>query len=121
MSLGVMGYEVNESEIIHPKEPGRRRRFSPEEKYRIVEETRVPGNSLSSVARRYCIAPSQVFQWRKLVEDSATAGLKSDDQVVPVAQAKALRAKVRHLEQLLGKKTMEVEILKEAVQIAREK
>lgn len=121
MNLGVMGYEVNETEIIHPKEPGRRRRFSPEEKYRIVEETRVPGNSLSSVARRYCIAPSQVFQWRKLVEDGATAGLKSDDQVVPVSEAKALRAKVRHLEQLLGKKTMEVEILKEAVQIAREK
>jgi len=121
MSLGAMGYQVNETEIIQPKEPGRRRRFSPEEKYRMVEETRTAGNSLSSVARRYGIAPSQLFQWRKLMEDGATAGLRFEDQVVPVSAARALQAKVRHLEQLLGKKTMEVEILKEAVQIAREK
>jgi len=32
-----------------------------------------------------------------------------------------LKAKVRELERLLGKKTMEVEILKDAIEIAREK
>jgi len=32
-----------------------------------------------------------------------------------------LKAHIRELERLLGKKTMEVEILKEAVEIAREK
>lgn len=121
MDLGVMGYQVNETEIIRPKIPGRKRRFSPEERLRMVEETKLPENSVSAVARRYGVAPSQLFQWRKQVEDGATAGLRSEEEVVPSSEAKALRAKIRQLEQVLGKKTMEVEILKEAVQIAREK
>jgi transposase len=34
---------------------------------------------------------------------------------------KALKAKIRELERLLGKKTVQVEILKEALELAREK
>ncbi len=39
----------------------RRRRGSTEEKVRIVEETYLPGNSVSIVARRYGIAGNQLF------------------------------------------------------------
>ena len=41
--------------------------------------------------------------------------------MVPVSEVKALKTKIRELERLLGKKTMEVEILKDAIEIAREK
>ena len=57
-----------EVEVIEPARPGRRRRFTAEEKRRIVEETAVPGQSVSSVSRRYGVSPSQVFKWRRLVE-----------------------------------------------------
>ena len=45
--------------------PGRRRRWSDEEKARILGETLVAGASVSAVARRWQICPQQVFGWRR--------------------------------------------------------
>jgi transposase len=45
--------------------PGRRRRWSAEEKARIVEETLVAGTRVSEVARRWQVCPQQVFAWRR--------------------------------------------------------
>ena len=45
----------------------RRRRWSPGEKLKAVEESRLPGMSVSYVARKYGIAPSLLFRWRKLM------------------------------------------------------
>jgi transposase len=39
----------------------RRRRWTPEEKVRIVEETYLPGHSVSLIARRHGIAANQLF------------------------------------------------------------
>src|SRR5205085_3066404 len=44
----------------------RRRRWSAEEKARIVQETYAPGMSVSLVARQHGVAPNQVFTWRRL-------------------------------------------------------
>ena len=44
--------------------PGRRRRWSADEKARIVAETLVPGARVSEVARRWQICSQQVFGWR---------------------------------------------------------
>ena len=43
----------------------RRRRFSMDEKLRIVAESFDPAVSVSAVARRYGINPNQLFYWRK--------------------------------------------------------
>ena len=45
---------------------GPRRQHTVEEKRRIVEETRVRGASVSSVARRHEVNANQVFAWRQL-------------------------------------------------------
>ena len=45
--------------------PGRRRRWSSEEKARIVGETLVAGARVSEVARRWQLCPQQVFGWRR--------------------------------------------------------
>jgi transposase len=45
--------------------PGRRRRWSAEEKARVVEETLEPGARVSEVARRWQVCPQQVFAWRR--------------------------------------------------------
>ena len=99
----------------------RRRRWSAEEKRSMVEEAEQPGNSVSSVARKYNVHPNQVFRWRRLVYEGALSAVKAGEGVVPASEVKALKAKIRELERLLGRKTMEVEILKEAMEIAREK
>ncbi|HET8728346.1 MAG TPA: transposase [Alphaproteobacteria bacterium] len=46
-------------------ETGRRRRWTPEEKIRIVEESLAGDRQASSTARRYGIANSLLFKWRK--------------------------------------------------------
>jgi len=45
--------------------PGRRRRWSADEKARIVAETLVPGVRVSEVARRWQVCSQQVFGWRR--------------------------------------------------------
>ena len=45
--------------------------------------------------------------------------VRANDEVVPASEARRLEEKVRELERLLGRKTMEVEILKEALDLAR--
>jgi transposase len=77
--------------------------------------------SVSYVARKYGVAPSLLFRWRKLMSEGGKVAVQADEEVVSVSENRALKKRVRELERLLGKKTMEVEILKEAIEIAREK
>jgi len=98
-----------------------RRRWPVSEKLRIVEESTLPGLSISYVARKYGLSPSLLYRWRQLMSDGGKVAIQADDQVVSVSENRALKKRVRELERLLGRKTMEVEILKEAIEIAREK
>ena len=41
--------------------------------------------------------------------------------MVPESQVRELEAKVRQLERIIGQKTVDIEILKEAIRIGREK
>lgn len=45
-----------------------RRRWTAEEKRRIVAETRAPGSSVSVVARRHDINANLLFKWKRLEE-----------------------------------------------------
>ena len=117
MSMTSNNHEI--IEVITSEQ--RRRRWSPAEKKALVEETWAPGVSVSSVARKHGISPSQLFYWRRRMEEGALTGVGSEERVVPESEVKQLRKQVKELERMLGRKTMEVEILKEAVTIAREK
>jgi len=44
---------------------GRRRRWTPKEKARIVSETFETGASVSAVARRHGLTAQQLFAWRR--------------------------------------------------------
>jgi len=44
---------------------GGRRRWSADEKARVIEETLAPGAVVSEVARRHGISPQQLFGWRR--------------------------------------------------------
>ena len=98
-----------------------RRKWSVEEKRRIIKETYRPGMSVSQVARNYGITPSLLFYWRRTMGEGALKGISCGEEVVAKSQIKELEKRIRYLESLLGRKTEEVEILKEAVRIGREK
>lgn len=99
----------------------RRRRWSLGEKLKAVEESRLPGMGVSYVARKYGIAPSLLFRWRKLMAEGGQEAVRADDAVVSAAEVRELKKRIRELERVLGKKTMENEILTEAVKLAHEK
>jgi transposase len=99
----------------------RRRRWSVAEKVRFVEETMQPGHSVSLVARRAGIAPSQLFAWKRRMLEGGTVAVQADEDVVAASRIRVLEKRVCDLERMLGKKTMEAEILKEALAIANPK
>src|SRR5580658_4292613 len=96
----------------------RRRRWTASEKVRMVEETFEPGTTVSLVARRHGVAPNQLFTWRRLVAQGGLTAAGSGEEVVPASDYRALQSQVRELHRLLGKKTLETEILKEALEHA---
>jgi transposase len=104
------------SEVLNG--PERRRRRTPAEKLAIVAETHEPGVTVSLVARRHGIAPNQVFTWRRLASQGALVATGAEEAVVPASEYRALQGQVRELQRLLGKKTMETEILKEALEVS---
>ena len=59
---------------------GGRRRWSMDDKARIVEETLAPGAVVSEVARRHGLTPQQLFGWRRAARRSAEV---SDDAGSP--------------------------------------
>ena len=98
----------------------RRRRFPTDLKLAVVAETMQPGMSVSYVARRHGLSPSLVFRWRQLMSEGGKEAVRADDEVA-ASEVRRLQERVRELERLLGRKTMEVEILKEALDLARAK
>lgn len=99
----------------------RRRRYTGQEKAQFVAMTMQPGSSVSSVARQYGITPSLLFKWKKLMQDGGVTAVEANDQVVSASDYNALVKKVKQLEQMLGRKTVEAEILKDALEIAQAK
>jgi transposase len=93
----------------------RRRRWTTEEKLRIVEESLQPEMTVSYVARRHGVAPNLLFRWRKLMREGGGEAVRTDGPVVSDAELRRLEERVRELERQLGRKTLEVEILKEAL------
>jgi transposase len=102
-------------------QPEQRRRRSVEEKLAIVRETFEPGATVSGVARRHQVNANQVFAWRKLYQDGSLSAVSAGEQVVPASDLAEAMKQIRELQRLLGKKTMEAEILREAVEYGRAK
>jgi transposase len=78
---------------------GRRRKWSDEDKARIVAEIVVSGDSVCAVARRHGLSPQQLFGWRRQLRESAARhseaeGLRFVPAVVDVvAPATVLRGR----------------------------
>lgn len=99
----------------------RRRRWSVQEKAALVRRTYEAGMSVSLVARETGVSASLLFQWRKLERQGALTAVSAGEAVVPASELAAARAEIAKLQRVLGKKTLENEILKEAVEYAAEK
>ena len=65
--------------------PGRRRRWSDDDKARIIAETAQPGAVVTEVARRWQVSPQQVFDWRRQARKAlAAATAPAEPAFVPI-------------------------------------
>ena len=118
--LNTLGPRV---QVISADEPvGRaRRRWSADDKLRMVEEALSGTDSISAVARRNGVAPNLLYRWRRLALEGGAVAIAGDDSVTSDKTVRDLESKVRELERQLGRKTMEAEILREALERSRSK
>lgn len=100
--------------------PERRRQRSVSEKLEMVTQTREAGVSVSLVAPRCGVSPNQLFAWRRLAEQGALTATAAEEEVVPASAFWAQQEQIRELLRLLGKKPLEVEILKDALDLAED-
>ncbi len=70
----------------------RRRRWSAEEKRRLVAEAFAPGAVITHVARQRGVATSCLFAWRKRFADSANGVAPDAPRLIPVMVDAASRA-----------------------------
>ncbi|EJM9652809.1 IS3 family transposase [Escherichia coli] len=101
--------------------PEKRRRRTTQEKIAIVQQSFEPGMTVSLVARQHGAAASQLFLWRKQYQEGSLTAVAAGEQVVPASELAAAMKQIKELQRLLGKKTMENQLLKEAVEYGRGK
>nr|ELR5267775.1 IS3 family transposase [Providencia rettgeri] len=107
--------------MIEILDPERRKRRSPQEKMAIVQQSFESGMSVSMVARQHGVAASQLFLWRKQYQEGSLTAVTAGEHVVPASELASAIKQIKELQRLLGKKTMENELLKEAVEYGRGK
>jgi len=96
-----------------------RRRWTFLQKLRVAQEASVPGMTVTSVARKHGMAPSQLFRWRKLLLNAGQEIVSASDQGFADGELRELKRRVRELERLLGRATLENEILRETVSLGK--
>ena len=74
----------------------RRRRWTPKQKKAMVEEAEQPGNSISSVARKYEVHPNQLFKWRRLIHEGALQSVRSEGHLVPLSEVGSFRVRFKN-------------------------
>jgi transposase len=82
---------------------GGRRRWSADEKARILEEAMAPGAVVSEVARRHGLSPQHLFTWRRQAKrDAADSALAFTPVVVAPETPQAMPRRGAVIEIALG-------------------
>ena len=82
MMRDMKGGEYRRVEVLTG--PGRRRVWDEATKARVVAESDAPGAVVSAVARRWQIAPQQLFTWRREARAASLAARRGEAAFVPI-------------------------------------
>jgi transposase-like protein len=85
----------------------RRRNWSTEEKQAIVLEGLRGMRSVAEICREHQISQTLYYRWRDKFLEGARNGLENGS-----ADEKAHRAEIERLQKIIGKQTIEIDILK---------
>ena len=90
-----------------PAKSGRRSRFSTEQKLAILQEWQ-GGTPVAELCRTHRLTANAIYQWKKHLDHS----LGDRGQLIPKSRLVPLQRKIDELERALGRKALEVDILK---------
>ena len=96
-----------------------RRIFSAEFKRGVVQQILKGEKTLAELSRELDIGPANIRNWVRRYESGAATAVKSNEEVVPASELLAAQARIGELERALGRKTMEVEILRAAQEVLK--
>lgn len=100
-------------EPIARKSDGRRI-FTPEFKRQQVERVLRGELTISELGRELGISRNLLARWKTLVTAGAETAVEANEDVVPASELRAAQQKIRELERLIGKQTVDLEILRAA-------
>ena len=109
MMRDMRGGEYRRVEVLTG--PGRRRVWDEATKARVVAESDAPGAVVSAVARRWQIAPQQLFTWRREARAASLAARRGEAAFVPIVAeppAAAVAASEAIVEVVLGRAVVRV-------------
>ena len=90
----------------------RKRRWPAEQKLAGLQEWK-NGGPLEEVCRKYALNAAQMYRWKRSLEQ----GLKESGEMAPRSQVVGLQKRVEELERVLGRKALEVEVLKKTYEL----
>lgn len=80
--------------------------YSPKLKFQVVKEILESDKSIAEVARAYDVHPNSVRNWQETFEENGPEIFQKDGTISEYEQ------KIADLEQLIGKKEVEIALLK---------
>lgn len=92
---------------LQNNQQGRRRRFSTEQQLDILRQWQ-EGTPLAELCRTHAIGSGALYRWEKCL----ARGLSDHSELVPKQRLAALERKIGDRERALGRKALEVDILK---------
>ena len=102
----------------HRRKADGRRVFSTEFKRTAVQRILTGEKTLAELSRELDISPSVIRNWSGS-QKPGRRRLQASEDVVPASHLREAYAKIRELERALGRKTMEVDILRAAQEIVK--
>lgn len=97
-----------------PRKADGRRVFSKECKRATVQRILTGEKAIAELSRELAISPGAIRTWKRHYEAGATTAVAANEDGVPTSQVRDACAQIRDLERALGRKPMEVEILRAA-------
>ena len=91
---------------------GRKHQWPAEQKLAVLQEWK-NGGPLEEVCRKYSVNAAQMYRWKRSLDQ----GLKESGAMVPKSQMLGLQKRVEELERALGRKALEVDVLKKAFEL----
>ena len=88
----------------------KKRKFSESQKLKMIQESEL--TKVTEVCRKYNVAPSLFYKWRKQFEDSGLDGLKNRYKKVD-PELQRLETENERLKRIVAKQALEIEVKSE--------